>query len=337
MLAALVCVPGPSRAADPQVEVGTGQTRVLVTGDSGTIGSTGDWTWRYRLWKHLAATAPGQVDFVGQHTDVYDQATRTYGHHDYVDPAFDQDHAARWGLGVAFPETTIDRLVADEDADVVVEMLGIDDLAFLFHSPTRVADDLRDFVATARSANPDVDVVIGQVTQTWLPGAQALNALLPGVVNELDSEQSRVVLATAAAGFSRHRDTYDRSHANARGEVKIAAAIGDALAATGLGSPYARPLPEVPTGPRIPVHLAGRVRDGKVVLGWTSSPGADSYRVLIRRAGTRTWKKAAQTTRRHVTLRGLRPGERVHLVVLPRKGRDTAELDVRSNRVSLRP
>jgi len=311
---------------------------VLLLGDSGTIGSTGDWTWRYRLWKHLAAIAPGQVDLVGPRTDLYDRATATYGHQEYVDPAFDRDHAAGWGTGATFPPYPVHELVAGHEVDTVVEMLGLNDLDLLPLTPEQVVDEVRSLVTEARSVNPDVDVVLGEVAQTWISGAPELNVLLHGIAAELDTSQARVVVAETADGFFRRRDTYDDSHPNARGEVKIAAAVADALARTGLGAPAARPLPSVPVGPRFPVVLRGKVREGKVVLRWTSSPGADAYRVLIRRpARNQDWKKAGDTTRRRLTIRGLTPGERVQLVVLPRKGRALAELDVRSNRVSLRP
>jgi hypothetical protein len=311
---------------------------VLLLGDSGTIGSTGDWTWRYRLWKHLAGTAPGQVDLVGPRSDLYDRATKTYGHQQYVDPAFDRDHAAVWGMGAAFPAYPIGQLVAGHQVDTMVEMLGLNDLDLLPLTPDQVADEIRGIVAAARSANADVDVVLGEVAQTWVTGAPELNVLLHTMAAELDTAQARVVVAETADGFFRRRDTYDDSHPNARGEVKIAAAVADALARTGLGAPAVRPLASVPVGPRFPVVLRGKVRDGKLRLRWTSSPGADGYRVLVRRpAKSKNWKKAGDTTRRRLTIRGLNPGERVQLVVLPRKGRSLGRLDVRSNRVSLRP
>ncbi len=334
MLAALVCVPGQAPATVPPAE----PARVMLVGDSSTQGSTGDWTWRYRLWQHLDATAPGQVDLVGPHDDLWDQSSRTYGHQTYADPAFDRDHAARWGLSLAFPERPIAQYVADYQVDAVVELLGIDDLVFLGHDPAHVRADVERLVAHARSVNPEVAVVLGELIQTWLPGATDLNAQLREVAADLDEAGSRVVVAETADGFFRRRDTYDNSHPNARGEVKIAAAVADALGVTGIGAPAARPLPAVPVGPRIPVVLHGEVRDGRVKLRWTSSPGADGYRVLVRRPATsKTWRKLGDTTRRRVTVRGLTPGERVQIVVLPRKGKDLAELDVRSNRLSLRP
>lgn len=339
MLAALVCVPGSAASHGAVASSAVARpANVLLVGDSVTMGSTGDWTWRYRLWKHLAATAPGQVDLVGPRTDLYDRATRTYGHQEYVDADFDRDHAASWGTGATFPPYPVHELVAGHQADTVVEMLGLNDLDHLPLTPDQVADEVRDLVTEARSANADVDMVLGEVAQTWVAGALELNARLHEIAAELDSPQARVVVAETADGFFRRRDTYDNSHPNARGEVKIAAAVADALSRTGLGAPAVRPLPSVPVGPRVPVFLRGKVRDGKVLLRWTSSPGADGYRVLIRRpARNKAWKRLGDTTRRRLTIRGLPPGERVRFVVLPRKGRGLAAPDVRSNRVSLRP
>ena len=72
--------------------------RVLILGDSVARGAEGDWTWRYRLWKRLQATAAAPVDFVGPRDDLYDYLTKGFGNHEYVDPGFDADHASRAGL-----------------------------------------------------------------------------------------------------------------------------------------------------------------------------------------------------------------------------------------------
>jgi hypothetical protein len=51
VLAGVLLTAVPARAA--------AATRVLIVGDSITQGSAGDFTWRYRLWKHLAAAEGG--------------------------------------------------------------------------------------------------------------------------------------------------------------------------------------------------------------------------------------------------------------------------------------
>ena len=84
-----------------------------------------------------------------------------------------------------------------------------------------------NFVTQARSADPDVDLVLSEITQTWFSGAPELNALLAEGVYQMDSPESRVVLADADSGYTRSEHTFDGSHPNAQGEAMIAAAVGD--------------------------------------------------------------------------------------------------------------
>ena len=297
-----------------------GVAQVLLLGDSVTQGSSGDWTWRYRLWQHLQATSSGPFDFVGPRDDLWDYLAEQHGSQAYVDPAFDRDHASRWGLTLAFADTPVDDLVSTYHPDVVVEMLGANDLTFLTHSPERVEQDIENLVTAARSADPGVDVVLTTVTQTWFAGAPELNQLIVDGAAELDTEDSRVLVARADESYTRSGDTFDGSHPNARGEMVIAAAVADQLAALGIGTTPARPLPEVAVGPSIPPVLSAEVAKGKVRLSWTRSPGAAAVRVEQRdvTAGT-GWVAVAEETGL-TTVLAPTPGHRLQVRVLPRKG-----------------
>ena len=298
-----------------------GVTQVLIVGDSVTQGSSGDWTWRYRLWQHLRATSTGPFDLVGPRTDVWDYLTDQPGSQAYVDPAFDRDHAARWGLTLAFADTPIGDLVATYHPDVVVEMLGAIDLTFLGHTPQRVEQDIENLVTSARSADPGVDVVLTTVTQTWFTGAADLNQRMVAGAAALDTEASRVLVARAHEGYTRSADTFDGSHPNARGEVAIAAAVADQLAALGIGTAPLRPLPDVAVGPSIAPGLHSTVAKRKVKLSWTRSPGAAAVQVQQRdvTAGT-GWVPVAEETALTTVLRSVPLGHRVQIRVLPRKG-----------------
>jgi hypothetical protein len=293
---------------------------VLIVGDSVTQGSAGDWTWRYRLWKHLEATSGQPVDLVGPRTDVWDYLADVPGSDDYVDPAFDQDHAARWGMTLSFADTPIDDLVEDYQPDIVVEMLGTNDLIFLEQSPAEVETNIENFVTAARSADPDVDVVLSEITQTWFDGGPELNALL----------------ADTDADYTRSGDTFDGSHPNAGGEVKIAAAVADQLAALGVGTAPARPLPVVPLGPRLPSALSGEVADGGITLSWTRSPGAGTAQVQQRddTAGT-DWTVVAESVEGTTYVPSVPRDHRMQFRVLPRKGWQLAAPDAASNVVTL--
>lgn len=272
--------------APPSVsEPGPDPVRVLLVGDSVTQGSAGDWTWRYRLWHHLVDSGTA-VDFVGPRDDLLDNVTSTQGSHAYADPAFDPDHAARWGMSFAAQDVPIGALVEEYHPDVVVEQLGINDLAWDRRSPAEVAAFARRFVEDARAADPSVAVVLGGLPQTWVPGAQEYDASLPALASALSTDGSTVVAASPEQPFVEGTDTYDAAHPTATGEVKIAAGVADALAVLGVGRPYPRPLPVVPNGPRVPAALSVRAGDGEATLTWQSPPGATAEYVWIRDATT---------------------------------------------------
>lgn len=336
LLVAPVTAADHAGAADDPAPV-----RVLLVGDSVTHGSAGDWTWRYRLWQHLTATGTA-VDFVGPYDDLFDNVENHPGDHSYNDPAFDRDHAARWGMTFAFPVNDIGDLVSTYDPDVVVESLGVNDLTFLDQEPDAVAEDVRDFVAAARAAKPGVDVVLGRQPQTWYARVPGFNALLEDVAVELDDEASRVVVAEVDAGFAKVTHTWDNAHANAQGELLIAAAVADALAVLGLGEPYPRPLPTLPLGPRQAPVLTATATDGGAALTWSRPPGADREVVWLRdlTRGTRWQRLPDEVAEPHTAayrLTGLVNGHRYAVELQPAKGFWPAAPDVRSTRVNVRP
>ena len=273
LLGATLVSSAPGTAKEP--------VRILLVGDSVTQGSAGDWTWRYRLWRHLVGTGV-RVDFVGPRDDLLDNVTGEFGSHAYLDPGFDQDHAARWGMFFAGQDRPIGELVDEYHPDVVVELLGVNDLAWTDASPEGVMQDARQFVADARAADPDVDVVLGVLPQTWITGVERYDEGLSVLAAELDTHASSIVTATPPAPFVEGVDTWDTAHPTASGEVKVAAGVADALAGLGIGAEYPRPLPDVPLGPRIPADLAATPGDGQAELSWVSPPGATAEYVWLR-------------------------------------------------------
>ena len=273
LLGATLVSSAPGTAKEP--------VRILLVGDSVTQGSAGDWTWRYRLWRHLVGTGV-RVDLVGPRDDLLDNVTGEFGSHAYLDPGFDQDHAARWGMFFAGQDHPIGELVDEYHPDVVVELLGVNDLAWTDVTSEGVSQDARQFVEDARAADPDVDVVLGALPQAWISGVAGYDESLPGLAAELDTDTSRVVAATPPAAFVEGVDTWDSAHPTASGEVKVAAGVADALAGLGIGTEYPRPLPDPPLGPRIPAELAVTPGDGAAELSWVSPPGATAAYVWIR-------------------------------------------------------
>lgn len=336
LLAVIPAGAGAGQALEPAVPL-----RVLIVGDSVTQGSAGDWTWRYRLWQHLTAVGT-DVDFVGPRDDLWDNLAEETGSHDYVDPDFDTDHAARWGATLEeFPDDyyRFDDLVADYRPDVVLEMFGINDLAALGRTPVEVSEQVRDFVATVRGVDPDIDVVLGHLTQTWYPGVSEFNTLLDQLAVDVDDPAARVVTAAADEGYTLREDTWDPAHPNARGEVRVAAAMADALAVLGLADPYPRPLAEVPRGPRMAAELEATAEDGAATLAWSGPPGADHEVVWLRdvTAGD-AWRALPDAVAgTSYALDGLTNGDTYEVALQPVKGYWAAEGDIRSNVVAVRP
>lgn len=262
----------------------------MLVGDSVTQGSAGDWTWRHRLARHLESLGV-RFELVGPRTTLYDNVAGVQnGSTSYVDPDFDRDHAALWGMTAAFAEP-IGRWVSEQQPDVVVEMLGVNDLNPILGpedetaaaAAARAASDVHDFVDDARRVDPELDLVLAQATQSWIRGVPELNEQIGALAADLDSTGSRVELASTAAGFTRADDTWDGTHPSSWGEIKIAAAVSEALARLGIGAPMSEPLPQPARGPRLPsTLLTAEAGDGEVALSWTASPGADRTRLEVR-------------------------------------------------------
>jgi hypothetical protein len=271
--------PGATYAADP--------VRIMVVGDSISQGSSGDFTWRYRLYRHLI-TSSAPVDFVGTRDDLYDRASATFGSHLYVDPNFDAEHAAKWGELLAFASARIEDDVRSTSAQVLLVHLGINDLA-LGGTVAATESALRAFVANARTANPNIKMLLGEVLLTQFAQQNAdlaqriaaYNAVLGSVTAELSTPASPLYVLPAPATYDPTLDTYDGTHPNPRGEFKLAAAYSDGLSQRfGLGGPFG-PIPDVPLLGS-PASLTAAPGDTLAVLTWTPVIGANGYYVWQR-------------------------------------------------------
>ncbi|MFF7181948.1 GDSL-type esterase/lipase family protein [Streptomyces sp. NPDC008121] len=223
--------------------------RFMFVGDSCTIGSAGDCTWRYRMWQHLESGPGGPYEIVGPRTELYDKDAGGPLSHAYADPAFPaaaRRHLAGWGEGWLHMAPLIGEAVTATRADVLLVFLGLIDLGFYTNSD-QTADNVRAFVAAARAANPHVRAVLMPV----IPNVRAtydapfaaecarFNELLAKAVADLDTAASPLLLATTPESYDLGTDTYDGTHPGPTGEHKLAGAFADAMhQAWGLGSPY---------------------------------------------------------------------------------------------------
>ncbi|MEU6527744.1 SGNH/GDSL hydrolase family protein [Streptomyces sp. NPDC046928] len=224
--------------------------RFMPVGDSMTIGSAGEHTWRYRIWQHLRDTYGGPFALVGPRETLYDKAMEAPSSYEYADPDFPRAHLAGWGEGWQHMAPLIADAVRAHRADVLLVSLGLIDLGF-YTNAEQTAENVRAFVAEARTGNPRVRIVVLPV----IPNVRAtndapfaaqvtrFNELLAKAVADLDQPRSPLLLASPPPSYAIDLDTYDGTHPNASGEHKIAAAFADAMhQAWDLGEPYDGPL-----------------------------------------------------------------------------------------------
>ncbi|MEU1511939.1 GDSL-type esterase/lipase family protein [Streptomyces sp. NPDC005811] len=220
--------------------------RFMPVGDSMTIGSAGEHTWRHRMWQHLCATYGGPFTLVGPRETLYDKAADAPTSYAYAEPGFPRAHLAGWGEGWLHMAPLIADAVRATRADVLLVSLGLIDLGF-YTNAEQTADNARAFAAEARSANPRIRMV-------WLPvipnvraaddpdfGDQVtlFNELLAKTAADLDEPASPILLASVPGDWDLHTDTYDGTHPNARGEHRLAAAFAEAMhQGWGLGDVY---------------------------------------------------------------------------------------------------
>lgn len=301
-----------------------GPTRILLVGDSVTQGQRGDHTRGYFLWKALQ-TQPDPVDLVGDRTGTFTVRADGTWDHDYngpdayADPAFDQDHSAVWGGRLSedgwWRYQDIGPQVAAHQPHVVMAMWGINDLAREELGPTELVALYRSWVADARAAKPDVELVISRLPYTWLLDGEvvAFNDLVDDLAAELTTSESPIVVATMTAPYT-WDDSTDGVHPNTSGQQKIAQMMTAALVELRPGlAPRAQPVVPVvtpptatpvvvpaaqPTTPGTPGRVRA-VREGRrTTVTWRRAAGATGYEV---RCGTRSRTTSATSTRMRVS------------------------------------
>ncbi|MEU6538070.1 GDSL-type esterase/lipase family protein [Streptomyces sp. NPDC047000] len=220
--------------------------RLMPVGDSMTIGSAGEHTWRYRMWQHLDRTCGGPVTLVGPRETLYDKQADAPVSYAYAEPDFPRGHLAGWGEGWLHMAPLIADAVRGTRADVLLVALGLIDLGF-YTNAEQTADNVRKFIAEARTANPRVAMALLPV----IPNVRALtdplfaeqvtlfNDLLAKTAVDLDTDRSPLLLAPLPPAYDTDLDTYDGTHPNPHGEHRIAATFADTLhEGWGLGEEY---------------------------------------------------------------------------------------------------
>lgn len=310
----------------------------MFYGDSVTQQSSGDVTWRCRVYDHLRRNGV-EADLVGPRTDLLRWRTRSLGSQEYAGPACDRDHASLWGMTFMAPAFDLATTARDQAADVVVAYIGQNDLMANSASVPTLVEHMRVEVLRARQLRPGVDFVLVRDGEGWLDrDIAAYNDGLAGLAHRLDTPDARVVM-TADPGLDRYRDTVDDNHVTASGEVRLAAAVTDALARIGYGPTWPRPLTEPTPGPGFAPTPVLSTAERTLTATWSLRDYADAERVAYRDV------TAAGATRYTGDLGGTRwttqavPGHVYEIRLQPVKGRTAGgTLSVaRTARVPARP
>lgn len=187
----------------------------MVVGDSITQGLGGTDPWRCRMWR--AAAHP--YNLVGPFNDLS-------GPGGYPAPC-DPDHNSFWGRFLSEAAGVIGRDVRTYRPEVVVVLLGVNDVNHA-HPLSQIISDWQRFFAAVRSARPDTRIVVGTILPTngvvSQGGIDAVNAWL--VAN---APAQRVVLARTADVIDPVADLYDGVHPGPTGAAKLAAAFSAVL------------------------------------------------------------------------------------------------------------
>ncbi|MGW7540824.1 GDSL-type esterase/lipase family protein [Streptomyces sp. NPDC054770] len=220
--------------------------RFMPVGDSMTIGSAGEHTWRYRMWQHLCGTYGGPFTLVGPRETLYDKLADAPVSYAYADPDFPRAHLAGWGEGWLHMAPLIGEAVRSCRADVLLVSLGLIDLGF-YTNAEQTAENARAFVANARAARAGIRIVLLPVIpniraasdEPFAEQVTRFNELLAKTAADLDEPRSPILMASQPESYDIHTDTYDGTHPNASGEHRIAGAFSEAMwQGWGVGQEY---------------------------------------------------------------------------------------------------
>lgn len=269
-----------------------GSPRIMIVGDSISQGSSGDYTWQYRLYEHLRADGVSP-QMVGPYNWLFNNVTNVEGDCSFADPKFEHANDAVWGMTLFSAKDAIGATVATYRPDYLLVLLGLDDIFWFGISQSDMAANLQGFIAAARAARPGIRIVLGlippdvhqQTSPAFAASIASYNQTISATAAQLSTAASPIAVAQDGTDINVAADLWDGTHPNANGEVKIAAGFADILASRfHLGSAYPQPFPVLPTGPLTQPRLTVQPSSaaGQAVLSWTLAPGAEGYYVYLK-------------------------------------------------------
>jgi lysophospholipase L1-like esterase len=193
--------------------------RILLVGDSITNGFNIPGGYRAILWNELVRERGFMVDFVGERTDNPSADLRDFDHQ-----GVNSITATQTLAGIAG--------VAQRTApDLALVMIGTNDVAFEQNAVATTPGEILDILRALDAANPAIQVFLATITPrdnaAFQPQIDAINAALPGIIAQAQSEGIAVSLVSMAAVTA--GELVDGVHPNLSGTTDIATAWLNAL------------------------------------------------------------------------------------------------------------
>ena len=219
---------------------------ILPLGDSITHAEINRASYRYFLWKKLI-DAGIEFDFVGSmntQLDTYSKGDTPQP--DYQGQSFDKDHEGHfawevnhiWGGRNPNNNTgsgSLDQWMEAYDFDIALLHLGTND-AFMGQNNHQTIFEIKAIIEKLRLDNPNVVTLLARVIPTAKGQREAaaveqLASLIPSIIDEMNTEESPVILVDMFEGFDVKALTYDGVHPNEQGEQEMANRWFDAIKA----------------------------------------------------------------------------------------------------------
>lgn len=195
--------------------------RIMALGDSLTSSIDGQASYRYWLWRQLAASGYW-IDFVGSQRGVGTGA--------YTPRGFDPDHEGHPGATTDDILANIRGWAIQARPDIVVMLVGATDLEHGV-DPAVVVGNSGRIISRLRAVNPNVKIVWAMLPPAadYMSSAKAYNGALLRVARSLSTYTSPVWVVNLWTESNPEADTVDGVHPNARGEKKYASRFRLAL------------------------------------------------------------------------------------------------------------
>jgi lysophospholipase L1-like esterase len=151
--------------------------------------------------------------------------------------AFQSNHFAVWGRAAATDKGLIQGVLTDYPADLMLLMLGFNDLGWYYSDAPGLIDSMQTLITNARAANPNINIALANVPMRTDLGRVDLptmtdqynNDLIVPAIAQWTTAESSIELVELRENYSCELDSCpagsDGLHPNAFGEYEIAYAF----------------------------------------------------------------------------------------------------------------